>query len=73
MEQPERLLRIWQICGCKKRGITPLIDISKSKWWDGVAKKDFPAGILISPRCRVWTLSSIQKLISDLAAAGGAR
>jgi len=68
MSQTERLLRIWNIVGDRKRGIDPLISVSKSAWWLGVAEGKYPAGILLSRRTRVWTLSSVQKVISDLAA-----
>jgi prophage regulatory protein len=68
MQQPERLLRIGNIVGDPKRGLEPMIDFSRSKWWAMVAAGSAPAGILVSPRCRMWTLSSIQKFISDLAA-----
>jgi prophage regulatory protein len=71
----ESLLRIWQIVGDRKRGIDPLIGISKSAFWAGVADGRYPKGILLSKRTRVWTASSIQKVIADLTAAseGGAQ
>jgi prophage regulatory protein len=66
--QPESLLRIYDITGCPKRGIKGLISISRSAWWAGVADGRYPKGILLSARTRVWPASSIQKLITDLAA-----
>jgi prophage regulatory protein len=67
------LLRIWQICGCSKRGVQPLIPISRSKWWDGVRRGIYPPGILLSTKTRVWSCDSIRKLIADLAATEGTR
>ena len=55
-------LRIWQICGDRKRGVPPLIPISRSTWWAGVASGRFPKGVLLSPRIRVWTVESIKQL-----------
>jgi prophage regulatory protein len=68
----ESLLRVWQICGCRKRGVSPLIPISRSAWWAGVSEGKYPPGILLSTRTRVWPASSIQKLIEDLAATEAA-
>jgi hypothetical protein len=68
MQQPTTpetgFLRIWQICGDKKRGVAPLIPISRSSWFGGVAKGLYPAGVLLSPGVRVWTAESIRGLIS---------
>jgi prophage regulatory protein len=69
-QQPESLLRIWQVVGDRKRGVAGLIGISRSAFWAGVADGRYPKGILLSRRTRVWTSSSIQKLIADLAARG---
>jgi prophage regulatory protein len=70
MQEPESLLRVYDIVGCRKRNIKPLISISRSSFWAMVAKGTAPRGILLSARTRVWTASSIQKLIRDLAARG---
>jgi prophage regulatory protein len=64
----ETLLRLWQILGCPKRGATPMIPISKSLWFEKVASGEFPKGILLANRTRVWTRSSIQAVIDRLAA-----
>jgi predicted DNA-binding transcriptional regulator AlpA len=66
----ERLLRIYDVVGCKQRGIKGRISISRSAWWKGVAERRFPQGHLLSRRTRVWTESSIDQLLSDLAAGG---
>jgi prophage regulatory protein len=65
----EGFLRVWQITGCNKRGVSPLIPISRSAWWSGVAEGKYPPGILVSSRTRVWSAASIRKLLSDLQAA----
>jgi prophage regulatory protein len=72
MQEPESLLRIYDITGCRKRGIKPLISISRSAFWAGVADGRYPKGLLLSARTRVWPASSIQKLIKDLADRGSA-
>jgi prophage regulatory protein len=64
----EGFLRIWQICGCKKRGAAPLLPISRSAFWAGVANGKYPAGTLLSSRTRVWSAASIRKLLADLEA-----
>jgi predicted DNA-binding transcriptional regulator AlpA len=68
---PEQgFLRIWQITGCRKRGVAPLIPISRSLWWRRVAEGTYPPGVLLGPRTRVWPVASIRKLLADLEAQG---
>lgn len=59
----ERFCRITEICGDKKRGITPLIPVSKSYWWKGVRTGRFPSPMKLSPRVTVWLYSDIQDFI----------
>lgn len=68
MELPEiGYLRIWQIVGDRKKGISPIIPVCKATWWAGVASGRFPAGILLGPRTRVWSVESIRALVAEMA------
>ena len=58
-------LRIWQIIGCPKRGIEPLIPVKKSAWWAGVKTGRFPPSIKLSPRVTVWRVEDIREYISN--------
>lgn len=58
-------LRIWQIVGDKKKGIPPLIPISKSAWWDGVKTGRYPAPVKLSPRVTAWKAQDIRALIEQ--------
>lgn len=62
-------VRIWQIIGDRKKGIAPVIPVSKSTWWAGVASGRYPKGILHGERTRVWDVREIRGLLAD----GGAR
>ncbi|WP_035215393.1 helix-turn-helix transcriptional regulator [Desulfobulbus elongatus] len=64
-------LRVHQIIGDKRRGVPPLLPISKSSWWSGIAKGVYPKPIKISPRCSAWKVSDIQALIARLGEGGG--
>jgi prophage regulatory protein len=64
----EGFLRVWQITGCCKRNVAPILPISRSAFWAGVAEGKYPAGILLGTRTRVWSVASIRKLLTDLAA-----
>ena len=57
-----RLLRVWQICGDKKRGVNPLVPISRSAWWIGVRTGRYPKGFLLSPGVRVWRSDEVLML-----------
>lgn len=59
-------VRLPQIIGDSKRGIPPLIPVSRATWWAGVASGRFPAGVLLGPRTRAWAVEEIRKLITDM-------
>jgi hypothetical protein len=58
-------LRVWQIVGDKRKGIQPLIPISRSGWLLGVREGRYPKGVLISSRVRVWHTDDIRQLIEE--------
>lgn len=60
--KPEHYLRIWDIIGDKKRGITPILPISKSAWWAGIRKGMYPRGVKISERCTAWRESDVRAI-----------
>ena len=68
MNSETRYLRIWDICGCKKRGITPIIPISRSAWWAGVRLGRYPRQVKLSERCSGWKLEDIQAVCSQFKA-----
>jgi len=52
-------LRLPQIIGDRKRNIPALIPVSRATWWAGVASGRFPAGVLLGPRTRAWSVESM--------------
>lgn len=60
----DRLLRIKDICGCKKTGSAGYLPISKSSWWAGVAEGKFPRPIKLGARTTCWRESEILALVS---------
>lgn len=46
--------------------IPPIIPVSRSTWWAGVASGRFPKPIKISPRITVWRALDIQALIEEI-------
>lgn len=61
-------LRLPQIIGDRKRNIPALIPVSRATWWAGVASGRFPAGVLLGPRTRAWSVESIRSLIAEMGA-----
>lgn len=59
-------LRLPQIIGDPKKGIPPLIPVSRATWWRGVASGQYPAGVLLGPRTRAWSVESIRNLIAGI-------
>lgn len=57
------LVRLSQIIGDKKRGIPPIIPVSKSSWWDGVKKGTYPKPVKLGERTTCWRVEDIRALI----------
>jgi len=67
---PERgLVRLSQILGDRRKGIPPIIPISKSSWWAGVKTGKYPKPVKLSARCTCWQADDIRKLIAPEAAS----
>lgn len=62
-------LRLKQILGDKKRGINPIIPVSKSTWWAGVKDGRFPAPVKLGPRTTAWKKQDIERLVKELGGA----
>lgn len=60
------LLRLWQILGDRRRGIPPIIPVSKSTWWAGVKSGKYPKPVKLSARCTCWYVDDIRKLIERM-------
>ena len=58
------LVRLSQILGDKKKGIPPIIPISKSTWWAGVKTGRYPQPVKLSDRCTCWHVDDIRTLIT---------
>lgn len=62
-DQTESYLRIWQIIGCKRRGIPPLVPVCKNTWESGSTTGRFPPKIRLGPNVVVWRSSEIYALL----------
>jgi hypothetical protein len=63
------LLRLSQILGDRRKGIPPIIPISKSSWWAGVKSGKYPKPVKLSARCTCWYVDDIRKLITPETAS----
>lgn len=57
------LVRLSQILGDKKKGIPPIIPVSKSTWWEGVKSGRFPQPIKLGERTTCWDVQDIRQII----------
>ena len=64
------LLRLKHIIGDEKANppIKPIIPISKTAWWKGVADGKYPQPIKISEKVTVWRSDQIEALVEQLCA-----
>jgi len=60
-------LRLRQILGDPKATppIPPIIPISKSAFWSGIATGKYPRGIKLGPKTTVWRASEIYALVEQ--------
>lgn len=58
-------LRLKQILGDPKAGIPPIIPLSKSSWWKGVAENRFPQPVKLGLRTTAWRAEDIKKLCDE--------
>lgn len=63
----EALVRLGSIIGDPKRGIPPLIPISRSAWFHGVKHGTFPQPVRFGSRFSAWRAGDIRKLVSHPA------
>ena len=64
-----RYLRLKQIIGDQKSSpeLEPLLPISASSWWAGVAEGRFPKPVKLGPNTTAWRWEDIQSLLDLLA------
>lgn len=60
-------LRLRQIIGDSKKNIPALIPVCRTSWWKGIKSGKYPTGHKLGPRCVVWKVEDIRKLISQVA------
>jgi prophage regulatory protein len=60
------LLRLWQILGDRRKGIPPIIPVSKSTWWAGVKTGKYPKPVKLSARCTCWRVEDIRALLARM-------
>ncbi len=60
------LLRLWQIVGISRKGIPPIIPVSKSTWWAGVKSGKYPKPVKLSARCTCWRVEDIRTLLERI-------
>jgi prophage regulatory protein len=46
--------------------VLAVLGISKTSFLNGIKEGKYPAGKLLSPRCRVWPVSEIRALLASL-------
>ena len=61
-----RYLRIYEIIGCRKRGIKPLIPVGRTTWWKGIKSGKYPKPVMLSDRTNGWRYDKIELLLKTL-------
>lgn len=65
--QSKRYLRLWDIIGSKKRGIDPLIPVSRSTWLAGVKSGRYPSPCrTLGHRIVAWNYWDIQDYMDSI-------
>lgn len=68
-------LRLSQILGNPKAvpPIPPIIPVSRSSWWAGVASGKYPKSVKLGHRTTAWSAESIRALIERVANDAGGK
>ncbi|KZK75102.1 MAG: AlpA family transcriptional regulator [Pelodictyon luteolum] len=61
MEQ--KFYRIRQIIGDPKKGIPPIIPVSRASWYKAVAEGRFPKPVRLTEKTSAWRAADIQELV----------
>ena len=69
-QNTSRYLRLKQIIGNRNESppLEPIIPISASSWWAGVAAGRFPKPVKLGPNTTAWRWEDIQGLLDNLTA-----
>jgi predicted DNA-binding transcriptional regulator AlpA len=69
IQTTSRYLRLKQIIGDRSlpNPIEPLLPISASSWWAGVAGGKFPRPVKLGPHTTAWRWEDIQALLDSLS------
>jgi prophage regulatory protein len=72
-QNTSRYLRLKQIIGNSNASppLEPIIPISASSWWVGVAEGRYPKPVKLGPNTTAWRWEDIQRLLDHLAAEAG--
>jgi predicted DNA-binding transcriptional regulator AlpA len=62
-------LRIWDIIGDKKRGISPLFPVGRTTWLNGVKEGKYPKPVKLGERITVWKRADILQLLESMSGA----
>ncbi len=60
------LLKLRQILGDPKKGIAPLIPVSRSGWYQGIKEGRFPQPVKLGQRAVAWRSGDIADLLKRL-------
>lgn len=63
-----RLYRLHEIIGNRKKGIPPIVPVSRSSWYSGIKKGRYPRPVKLSERSTAWLSTDIDDLILRLSA-----
>lgn len=62
----EQLLKLTKIIGDPKKGKDPIIPVSRSAWYKGIAEGRFPKGVKLGARSIAWRASDIAAIVKGM-------
>lgn len=66
-----RLLRLSEIIGSKKKGIPPIIPVSRTTWLVGIKEGRYPQPVKVGRSAVAWRESDVLALLARLLKAKG--
>jgi len=59
-------VKLWQIIGDRKRGITPILPIGRTTFLNGIKEGKYPKPVKLGARSVAWKVADIRALLIEL-------
>ncbi len=66
----EGFIRVSQLIGCRRRGIVPILPISRSGMYTAIRDGRIPAPVKLGPKVIAWPSEQIRAMLDEMKQSG---